>query len=100
MIDGTYKIALQTPQGTNDGSAVIASFGDAVTANFTFDGIGSLRQCGTCNGDEFHLSGSTNLNLIGRVAYQISGLVAGNSLQATCATDRGTFDIAGLRVEA
>lgn len=98
MIDGTYKIALRTPQGTNDGSAVISSSGDAITANFTIDGIGSLRQSGTHEGDEFFLSGSTNLYLVGRIAYQLNGLVAGNSLKVTCETDKGTFDIAGSRL--
>lgn len=97
MIDGTYCISLRTPRGINNGYAVLSTAGDVLSANLTIDGIGSVRRNGTHEGDEFTVSGTTNLYLHGRIGYRINGLVAGDLLKATCVTDQGTFDITGSR---
>lgn len=98
MIDGTYRISMRTPEAIHDGAVVLSPSGNTVNANFVFDNIGSVRRQGSVNGDEFALNGTVNLYLIGRVNYRIDGLIAGDLLKATCATDRGTFDITGSRM--
>ncbi len=98
MIDGTYRISMRTPEAVHDGAVVLTPSKDAVNANFVIDKVGSLESQGSLNGNEFTLSGVVNLYLVGRVNYRIDGLVAGDLLKATCATDRGTFDITGSRM--
>lgn len=100
MVDGTYAISMRTPLGLHEGSVVLSSLGDALSANISINGVGSMRQNGSCSGDEFQLSGSIKLFLLGRVNFDISGLVAGDTLKATCATNKGTFDIMGSRIES
>ena len=98
MIDGTYQISIQVGRSTHRGAAVLATSGDVLTANITVDGLGSLRRQGTCTGDEFALSGTINMFLFGRITYRIDGLVAADQLKATCATNKGTYDIVGKRL--
>ena len=97
MIDGTYAIQMRLPDAVHGGYAVLSASGDVVTATFTLDQVGGLRQKGRCTGNEFSLAGQVNLYLFGQVKYRIDGLVAGDALKATCATDKGTFDIIGSR---
>ena len=98
MIDGTYKISMRMPDVVHDGAAVFTTSGNSLTADFVIDNLGSLRKTGTHDNDEFSLGGHINMYNIGRVAYQIEGLVAGELLKATCETDKGTFDITGSRI--
>ena len=97
MIDGTYQITLRLPDVCHDGAVVLSASGNTVDAHFIVNEVGGLRAKGTHEGDSFLLRGAVNLYQFGRVTYRIDGLVAGDMLKATYATDRGTFDIAGTR---
>ena len=94
MIDGTYQLSVAGRRGM----AKFVTRGDALTMMVKIFGFPRQKGVGTCTDDAFSASGAVRIPFIGALKYEIDGTVRDDALEAVCKTNRGTFDISGVRV--
>jgi hypothetical protein len=98
LIDGTYAVEARTPLGSKSGTLVLASDGDACTADLTVAGK-TKRLDGVLEGDVATFGGSVKLPFpFGRLDFTLSGGVVGDVLTGICSTKKFSFDVSGRRI--
>ena len=98
MIDGTYKVEIDTPLGHKSGNVVLSTDGDEVLANIDAPIIGKRVAMGHADGDSFSGEGSFKVPLMGTIEYSLKGRVDGDNLSATISTNQGDYELSGVRV--
>ena len=98
MIDGTYNLTIGTPLGTKSGTASLRTEGNKVYANIDAPIIGKQQAIATADGDTFTAAGSFKVMFAGTVDYTLKGEVADDNLNIVIDSNKGTFNITGVRV--
>ena len=98
IIDGTYKIQIDTPLGSKPGTVTLQAAGDTVLADIDAPIVGKQRTEGRLEGDEFTAEGTFKLKLVGKVSYSLRGTVVGDDLTISIDSSKGQFTLAGTRV--
>ena len=98
MLDGTYRIKVDTPLGSKNGTVILRTEGNTVFANVDAPIVGKQTARGHADGDTFTGQGSMKIMLVGAVNYTLSGNVSGNDLVVRIQSNKGTFTLRGTRV--
>ena len=98
MIDGTYKIGVDTPFGRKEGTIVVRMDGDAAIADIDAPIVGKRHLEGHAEGDTFTAEGSGKIKLVGMVSYILEGEVRGDILRVNIHSNKGDFALEGARV--
>lgn len=98
MLDGTYKMKMDTPMGSKEGTVILRTEGDKAYAHIDAPIIGKKEFECQASGDTFTFEGSFNIMLVGNVTFTGQGAVEGDSMHVTLKTDKGDFQIEGSRV--
>ncbi len=99
MIDGTYRIEIDSPVGRKPGTVVLRADGDKAIGRIDAPVIG--KQCveGQLEGENaFTASGKFKLFLVGAIDYSLRGEVDGDVVRISIKSSKGDFEIAGNRV--
>ena len=99
MIDGTYKISIDALFGKKEGTVVLHTKGNVVTADIDAPVIGEQHVEGVANGDSFAAKGSGEVLLVGEIEYDLHGKVTGNDLHIDIKSNKGEFELDGVRVQ-
>lgn len=97
MIDGTYKIKVDVPFGRKDGTIVLHSKGDVMTADIDAPIVGEQHVEGRAEGDTFTAQGSGKIKIMGRIDYTLRGEVVGDKLHIIIESNQGQFSLEGVR---
>ena len=98
MLDGTYKLAIDTPLGTKPGMVRLRVEGDKVKGAINAPVVGRQRFVGSLEGeDAFSAEGTLGLMFMGRIGYSLHGAVDGDSIRVTIESSRGDFNFDGVR---
>lgn len=98
MIDGTYRIELDTPLGHKSGMLTMRTEGEAVFAEIDAPLIGEQSVEGRMEGNGFAAEGTFKLRFVGKVTYNLHGMVEGDDLTITIDSSKGAFELKGKRV--
>jgi hypothetical protein len=98
MIDGTYKIEVNTPLGRKAGTVAIRTQGNAAIADIDMPIVGKQHVEGRADGDAFGAQGVFKLGLMGKVSYTLHGDVVGDNLRLNIESSKGNFHLSGVRV--
>ena len=98
MIDGTYKIKVDTPFGRKDGTVILRTEGDAVHADIDAPVVGKRHMEGRTEGDTFTARGSGKIKLVGKIDFTLRGEVSGDDLHVNIESNKGEFKLEGTRV--
>lgn len=98
MIDGTYTIKVDTPFGRKDGTIALRADGGVLLADIDAPIVGKIRIEGHAEGDKFTAQGSGKIKLVGKIDYALKGEVAGDELLIHIDSNKGEFDLKGVRV--
>lgn len=98
MLDGTYKISVDTPMGTKQGKITLKANGSQVSADIDAPVIGKQHVKGQADGDTFKAHGVIKMLLLGKHEYDVAGEVKDGLLTATISTKSGTFAVEGTRI--
>ena len=100
MVDGTYKIEIDTPFGRKPGTVTLQSDGDKVLADIDAPMIGQQHAAGELVGEnEFAAQGTFKIKLIGKVDYSLHGNVVGDDIHVSIESSKGNFELDGRRVQ-
>ena len=97
MIDGTYKIKVDVPFGRKDGTVILRTDGDVVTADIDAPVVGKQHVEGHAEGDTFTAQGSGKIKLMGKIDYSLKGKVSGDKLSIDIDSNKGEFKLEGVR---
>ena len=97
MIDGTYKMQVNTPLGSKTGTVSIRTAGATAHADIDMPIIGKQQANGTVAGDTLTASGTFKMGLMGKVSYSLQGRVVGDELHIDIQSSKGNFAITGVR---
>ena len=97
MLDGTYRIDVDSPLGRKSGTIKLATRGDTVDVAIDAPIIGRQRIAGQRQGEGFTASGSLKIMFVGKVDYTAEGHVDGDMLHAVINTSKGSFNVQGRR---
>lgn len=98
MLDGSYKMEMDTPLGLKKGTLDVRTEGEKAFLHVDAPLIGKKQFECQANGDEFDFDGSFKLKLIGTITFKAHGTVEGDDIHVALETDKGTFQINGTRV--
>jgi hypothetical protein len=98
MIDGTYRLEVNTPLGRKTTFVTLATQGDRIHAGVDAPIIGAQRATGKLVGDKFAIEGSLKVPLFGTIIYTVVGKVVGDTLLVIIETNKGDFEFTGVRV--
>ena len=98
MIDGTYKIEVDVPFGHKEGTVVLKTQGDVALADIDAPIIGKRSLEGRVEGDAFTAEGSGKIKLVGKVDFTLKGKVSGDNLHIDIHSNKGDFELEGVRV--
>ncbi|MBR3316573.1 MAG: hypothetical protein IKG21_01965 [Atopobiaceae bacterium] len=98
MLDGTYKVEVDTPFGRKPGTVALRSEGDVVYANMEMPVIGKQDVAMQADGDGFSTEGEFKVRLLGKVAYTLHGEVEGDNLHIEIDSSKGKLELDGTRV--
>ena len=98
MIDGIYKIEVDTPLGHKAGTVAIRTQGSMASADIDMPIIGKQHVEGQVDGDAFSAQGVFKLGLMGKVRYALNGVVVGDDLRLNIESSKGNFHLSGVRV--
>ena len=99
MVDGTYKVNIETPLGVKPAAIAIRSQGDKVFGEVDAPIIGKQRVEGALGpNDTFTARGTIRLMLAGKVDYSLRGQVKGDSLLVSLESNKGNVELAGTRI--
>ena len=98
MIDGTYKLDVNSPLGRQQGMATLRTQGDTVVADIDAPIIGKQHTEGRVDGNSFTASGSFKVLFVGKIDYSLHGSVEGDAIHIDIKSSKGDFSLEGTRV--
>lgn len=98
MIDGNYMMQIDTLVGTQQSVATLKTEDDTVFVDIDAPVIGRRTSEGKIDGDTFLCEGAFDVELIGQVAYTMSGEIDGDNLKVAIVSNMGEFNFAGTRM--
>ncbi len=98
MIDGTYKIMVDSPLGRKESIIVLETEGDVLRADVDAPVIGKQKMQGHVDGDTFTAHGSTKVLLVGKIDFTIKGEVSGDVLHIDIQSSKGNLELEGVRL--
>lgn len=98
MLDGTYKIHMETPVGRKKGKLYLKTEGDKLMSCVEAPILGRQFFEWKPDGDTFTGDGEFELFLVGDIYFTVEGGVNGDEVQCTLDTNKGPFVIEGTRV--
>lgn len=96
MVDGIYNIVIKTPMGAKKGELELHTEDGVLTGAMTALGKTTSIEPGKTDGKTFTFSGELS-TAVGKLAYECSGEVDGDSLTATAKTKKGNLALKGNR---
>lgn len=100
MIEGLFDVAVETPKYHKRGTLALKSTGDTIDALLKLSDVDDIALSGTCADKEFAFEGSGEFGRLGKIDYQATGEVWGNSVEAKCETSAGKIELFGTRLSA
>ena len=100
VIDGTYRIEVNTPLGRKAGTVTLRVEGSMVIANINAPLIGKQQIEAPLEGDVFTTEGKLRLGLLGKISYSMRGEVVGDDLRISIDSSKGVFGLVGKRTGA
>lgn len=97
MLDGTYKLSLNTPIGPLSGNIRLYTNGNNVQGILETMGMKSNFNGSKLSNDKCQFSGNLNTPM-GKLNYNATCTVAGNKLELDVATSQGSFKLEGIRI--
>ena len=97
MVDGCYRLAIQTPMGPIDGKVTLKSNGNNLMGTLECMGMKNSFNNGTVNGNQCSFSGNFNTPM-GEISYQVKGVVKGDILAVNVQSNKGSFQLQGKRI--
>lgn len=98
MIDGTYRIEIDTPLGRKPGTVALRADGDKALGDIDAPLIGKQSVEGKLEDENtFSAQGAFKLKLVGKVAYTLKGEVTGDTLRVFIESSKGNFELEGSR---
>lgn len=97
MINGTYSISMQMPDGVETGKVTFTETEGRLNGTLKAGNASSSFSDGMVNGNHFEFSGIMK-KLFLKIPYTAKGEVQGNILSATADTKYGIFNIKGSRI--
>ena len=98
MIDGTYKIGVDTPLSRKEGTVTLRTEGDKLFASIDAPIIGKREMEGRAEGDTFTAEGSGKIKLIGKVDFTVKGEVTGDDLRIDIQSTKGDLHLTGVLI--
>jgi len=98
MIDGTYKIMVDSPLGRKEGTIVLKAEGDVLYADVDAPVVGKQKMQGRVDGDTFTAQGSTKILFVGKINFTLNGEVSGDDLHVDIQSNKGDFKLEGVRL--
>ena len=99
MIDGTYKVKLETPLGVKPAAITIRTQGNRVLGEIDAPIVGKQRVEGTLGpSDTFTARGTIRLMFAGKVDYALYGKVVGDHLSVSIESNKGNVELVGTRI--
>lgn len=96
MIDGTYNVMLKTPMGVKKGELVFSTQGSELIGKLVVMGNDNPFVTGSVNGNQFAFTGEIK-TAMGKVSYECTGSVDGDSLEGVAKTKKGNMSLSGKR---
>ena len=97
MIDGTYKIEVDVPFGRKSGTVILRTQGDVAVADSDAPIVVKQHVEGRAEGDTFAAQGSGKIPLVGKIDYTLDGEVSGDNLIINIQSNKGEFQLRGIR---
>ena len=98
MVDGKYKIWVDTALGPTPGTIDLHTEGDKVIADINAPVVGKQRTEVQLEGENaFNSEGVFKLLLFGKIEYKLHGEVEGESLRVDIITNKGDIHLKGTR---
>lgn len=97
MVDGTYRLTLQTPIGTIPAKLMLVSQGESLSGSLEAMGHRQQFSGGKVQGDSCAFSTAVATQF-GRISLQVQAKVQGSRLQATAHTSVGVIRAVGEKI--
>ena len=98
MIDGTYKIQMDSPVGAKEGTAVLITSGEKLTGSLTAMGVQIDIENGKVNDNSFTFGGKLE-SFVGPVIFAVGGSVEGDTIQGIAHIANRDFVFTGTKSE-
>jgi len=96
MIDGTYKIQMDSPVGAKEGTAVLITSGEKLTGSLTAMGVQIDIENGKVTDNSFTFGGKLE-SFVGPVIFAVGGSVEGDTIQGIAHIANRDFVFTGTR---
>lgn len=96
MIDGTYKIQMDSPVGAKEGTAVLTTSGEKLTGSLTAMGVQIDIENGKVNDNSFTFGGKLE-SFVGPFIFAVGGSVEGDTIQGIAHIANRDFVFTGTR---
>ena len=96
MIDGTYKIQMDSPVGAKEGTAVLITSGEKLTGSLTAMGVQIDIENGKVDDNSFTFGGKLE-SFVGPVIFAVGGSVEGDTIQGIAHIANRDFVFTGTR---
>ena len=97
MLDGTYKLSLNTPMGALSGNITLNTNGNNVQGILETLGMKSNFNGSKIAYDKCKFSGNLNTPM-GKINYTATCIVVDNNLELDISTSQGSFNLKGKRI--
>lgn len=98
MVDGTYEFKVDVPVlGTKTGQLVLDTTGGGLDGKIVALGKEHPISSGSANGDSFEIAGMMKIFPIGKVEYECTGTVEGNTLTCVAKAKERRMKLKGNR---
>lgn len=99
MLDGTYYVEIDSRGERKSGTVTLRTEGDKVSCSIDAPIIGKKEVMAQLVGnDAFTAQGSLKVMLVSTVNYSLQGELHGNDLHVSAETDKGNFEVIGVRL--
>ena len=96
MIDGAYKIQMDSPVGVKEGTAVLITSGEKLTGSLTAMGVQIDIENGKVTDNSFTFGGKLE-SFVGPVIFAVGGSVEGDTIQGIAHIANRDFVFTGTR---
>lgn len=97
MLDGTYRIALQSPMGMKRGTLTLHTQGARLGGILDILGSRNVITAGQCREEQGCFSGEIK-TAVGSLHYEAEAQISGEQLTALAKTSKGNMKITGTRI--
>ena len=97
MLDGTYKVSLNSPIGPINGNITLITNGNNVQGIIETMGMKNNFSGNKIANDKCKFTGNINTPM-GRINYNAICTISGNNLQLDASTGYGNFQLVGTRI--